>query len=69
VIRDWQANGRKKPGRKPLEIRNKWIEYFGLSPVNARHMRAAFCDQLDACKDDDARRVLLGIGRKKEQEP
>ena len=62
---NWEQRGYSKPGRKPLEIRDKWIKRFNLNYFNARRHRASMWDQIEACQGDEARRVLLGIGRKR----
>ena len=44
----------------------KYMKKFGVSYSHIyRDMPRAFLEQLDACKDDSARRILLGISRKR----
>lgn len=40
--------------------RRAYADHFGLSPSRAR-LTNYFMDQLDRCKDDESRRILLGI--------
>ena len=37
-----------------------YAERFGLSPKRGR-LAKCFMDQLDKCKDDESRRILLGV--------
>jgi len=41
----------------------KYARRFNLSRAQERKLRWKMLDYLDGCKDDSARRVLLGIGR------
>lgn len=55
--------------RPPNPRREFYIEHFNLALVNPRNrLPVSLLEQLDACKDDDARRILLGISEEKERE-
>ena len=59
------------PGGRPVNQRRwRYINKFDLSATmrTDRKLSSRLMDQLDACKGYGARRVLLGIGRKKEQQ-
>jgi hypothetical protein len=59
----------KKLGRPPnpnTPRRVALCEKFGVAMTNRRmkiNLSIAFMDRLDACKDDEARRILLGVSR------
>ena len=41
----------------------RWLAYFNLSLVHPERLSPLLLDQLENCKDDSARRLLLGISR------
>lgn len=59
-----------KVSRKPNLERIAWRERFGLLISHSGGVRAvwndAFLDQLSHCKDDAARRLILGISERME---
>jgi hypothetical protein len=51
-----------KPGRPGCPIREAWTMRFNLPQVNDRRvMTDSICRQLSFCRDDEARRLILGI--------
>lgn len=50
-----------KPGRPSEERRAMYISRFNIAPQRKmwRFLTPEFMDQLDACKSDEARRILL----------
>jgi len=57
------------PKGRPLDRRReRYMRQFDITHVVRpdHKLTVAVMDQLDACKGNEARRVLLGIGRKKE---
>jgi len=56
---------RNKPGRKADTRRVEYGLRFGFDPVKLRRiLRKTNLDQLDACMNDEARRILLGRSSK-----
>jgi DNA-binding transcriptional regulator/RsmH inhibitor MraZ len=54
--------------RNPLQdLRDEYKERFNLTDKQARYLNQKFLDQLENCKSDDARRILLGVGRKEKK--
>ena len=51
-----------KGGRPRNELRDAYREKYKLTPKQAAKLYAPVLEQLERCKDEDARRVLLGIG-------
>lgn len=50
--------------------RNRYLKRYNLThPKPWRLLSLAVMDQLDACKDEAARRILLGITRKRSKGP
>lgn len=50
----------------PTNIRRtELLERFGIVPTirRKRDLRPSFMDQIDKCKDDSARRLLLGVSK------
>jgi len=51
-----------KVGRKRDEVRDAWIERFDLkTSTPRRRLPSRLLSQLSECKDDETRRILLGI--------
>ena len=51
-----------KPGPKPDPIREAWRLRFGITEKAARRLGLTrMCWQLCLCRDDCARRLLLGV--------
>ena len=50
--------------RDPRKV--KLAKVYGLSDCQLQKFKSQFLDQLDRCKDDDARRVLLGAVLRRE---
>ena len=44
--------------------RRAYVDRYSLTLRQAKHLTTAMLDQLDACKDESFRRVLLGVGRR-----
>jgi len=57
-----------KPGRKRCERREFYRVKFALTPRQAKHLCTWMLDTLDACKSDEARRLLLGVSEQQETE-
>lgn len=61
------------PKRKPVHPVSDWrrqlyLERFALGYYNpTRELTQTELDQLDRCKDDESRRILLGIGERFEE--
>ena len=54
------------PGPVPNPRRVMYAKRYGLNTVKrVKFLTNTVMDQLDACKDESARRVLLGIRRKR----
>ena len=54
-------------GRPPNLRREAYVERFHLTQKNMkRYLSNSFMDQLDRCKDDEARRLLLGVNASSE---
>jgi hypothetical protein len=53
-------------GRKPDERRRQYVRTY---EIKGKGLKQAFMDQLDACKDDESRRILLGVTQQRELEP
>lgn len=50
------------PYKTPLQRRREWIRKYQLTLYNpARVLTHKFMDQLDSCKDEESRRLLLGV--------
>lgn len=49
-------------GRPANARRARLVEKYGLSPFKLNKISARLIDQLERCKDEDARLLLLGIG-------
>lgn len=51
-------------GRPPNKRRRYYMQKYGVHPFNARKiLRELKMDQLDACKTEAARRILLGVSK------
>jgi hypothetical protein len=49
-------------GRPKDERRWAYVKRFGLNPIRPHHkLTTKLLDQLDRCKDDEARRLILGV--------
>lgn len=48
-------------------VRKKWMDRFSIKPTSRRKkmMNDKLCQQLSGCQSDEARRIILGVGRKK----
>lgn len=55
----------RKVGRKGDPRRKEACEEYSARPSYVYHADVALLDQLDRCKNDAARRILLGTGRKR----
>ena len=44
------------------KLRDAYAQRYSLSPKRTKLLVPGFIEQLERCKDDDARNVLLGIG-------
>ncbi len=55
----------KSVGHRRNARKNYYILTFGITDTIKHRLilTEAFMDQLDRCKDDDSRRILLGLGR------
>lgn len=53
-----------KAGRKPNKTRDSYRIRYGITRNVAKDMSRGFIDQLERCKNDAARRLLLGVSRK-----
>ena len=54
-------------GNMPMEQRRAAVSMrFGLNKRQVEYLSPSFMDQLDRCKSDEARRLLLGVS---EREP
>ena len=57
-----QGGAMKHPVGHPAEpIRLAWSMRFGLTNKQRKRLTDAFCWQLCLCRDDAARRLLLGV--------
>jgi hypothetical protein len=52
-------------GRRIDPAKAAIVKKYGLSISRRRRLSAKRVEQLVACKDESARRLLLGVGRKK----
>jgi hypothetical protein len=52
-----------KTGRRKDKRREKLAKKYKLTKAERRYLTASFLDQLDACKDEASRRILLGVSR------
>jgi len=41
----------------------KWVQYFGMRRIHPRLINCLLLDQLDRCRDDASRRIILGISQ------
>ena len=58
---EWKA----PPGPKVHPIRRGIMEQFDIKPARAhRDLPLSYCEQLNRCADDAARRILLGKSEK-----
>jgi hypothetical protein len=51
-------------GRAYDPTRTEFAKRYGLNECQRRKLTAAFIEQLRHCRSEDARRVLLGRGRR-----
>jgi len=58
--------GEAHPGRPRDDRKAALAATYSLSERQLRRISQPFLDQLDRCKDDDARRILLGEVLKRE---
>ena len=56
-----RVRGARSSGAAPDLRRMARMEEFGLYYANPKRLPQKLLDLLDACKDDDARRILLGV--------
>jgi hypothetical protein len=50
-------------GRKRQQWRDAYAERYKLTYAQRKHLTRTQADRLEACKDDAARRLLLGVSR------
>lgn len=53
-------------GRKPKPRNREYRDRYHLTNRVARSLSVAKLDQLDSCADELARRILLGVSRRRE---
>lgn len=52
--------------RNPLrDLRDEYQKKYKLTFKQAQYLKASFLEQLEKCKNDELRRILLGATRKK----
>lgn len=56
-----------KVGRKPNALRLYIRRRYGIKPTRkpSRYLTNAFCEQVAACKSEAARRLILGVSKKR----
>jgi hypothetical protein len=59
---------KRGPGGHRDQIIEAWEMMLNLQPtLLRRHPYRGICEQLSHCRDDEARRLILGISEQKEQ--
>jgi len=59
-----KSNVREFVNRLHIETHYYWCRRFGIPPLKGHHyMSTAMMNQLNNCKDDESRRILLGVSR------
>jgi hypothetical protein len=53
-----------KVGPKPNPVRALYVEKYGLSHKQASRLTPKFLEQLERCKSEEARRILIGVKRR-----
>ena len=46
-------------------LKRKYIARYNVVPGNWHNMTLRLCEQLEACKDEPSRRLLMGVGIRK----
>jgi hypothetical protein len=55
----------KHAGGRPMHpLKRKYIKRYNVAPGNWDNMTLRLCEQLEACKGEPARRLLMGLGIK-----